>query len=153
MKLKLLGILFAFVTAAHGAAIVPDAQETKAAHMAAELLSRYHYKPTQLDESLSSKIFDQYLKALDSEKLFFTQADIDQMAEARTKLGAETGPGTVVTFSAVSSSWAIVYTSSGSRSRMWYWVRQRSRSSAGGRRYNPRFTSVPPPPQIATAHV
>jgi carboxyl-terminal processing protease len=89
MKLKLLGILFAFVTTAHGAAIVPDAQETKAAHMAAELLSRYHYKPTPLDESLSSKIFDQYLKALDSERLFFIQADIDQMAEARTKLGSE----------------------------------------------------------------
>lgn len=89
MKLKLLAILFAFVTAAHGAAIVPDAQETKAAHMAAELLSRYHYKPTPLDESLSVKIFDQYLKALDSEKLFFIQADIDQMAEARTKLGTD----------------------------------------------------------------
>lgn len=89
MKLKLLGILFAFVTAAHGAAIVPDAQEAKAAHMTAELLSRYHYKPTPLDESLSVKIFDQYLKALDSEKLFFTQADIDQISEARTKLGAD----------------------------------------------------------------
>ncbi len=89
MKLKLLGILLAFVTAAHGAAIVPDAQEGKAAHMAAEVLSRYHYKPTPLDESLSGKIFDQYLKALDSEKLFFVQADIDQMAEARTKLGSD----------------------------------------------------------------
>ena len=89
MKLKLLAILFAFVTAAHGAAIAPDAQEAKAAHMAAELLSRYHYKPTPLDESLSSKIFDQYLKALDSEKLFFIQGDIDQMAEARNKLGAD----------------------------------------------------------------
>ena len=90
MKLKLLGILFALaVTAAHGAAIVPDAQEAKAAHMAAELLSRYHYKATPVDEALSSKIFDQYLKALDSEKLFFVQADIDQLSEARTKLGSD----------------------------------------------------------------
>ena len=89
MKLKLLAILFAFVTAAHGAAIVPDAQETKAAHLTAEVLSRYHYKPTPLDEALSSKIFDQYLKALDSDKLFFIQSDIDQMAEARTKLGSD----------------------------------------------------------------
>ena len=89
MKLKLLGILFAFVTAAHSAAIVPDAQEGKAAHMTAELLTRYHYKPTPLDEALSGRVFDQYLKALDSEKLFFVQSDIDQMAEARTKLGSD----------------------------------------------------------------
>jgi carboxyl-terminal processing protease len=89
MKLKLLGILFAFVTAAHGAAIVPDAKETKAAHLTAEVLSRYHYKPTPLDEALSSKIFDQYLKALDFDKLFFIQSDIDQMAESRTKLGSD----------------------------------------------------------------
>ncbi|MEO7106262.1 MAG: S41 family peptidase, partial [Rhodoferax sp.] len=89
MKLKLLGILLAFVTAAHGAPIVPDAQEAKAAHMAAELLSRYHYKPQPIDEALSGKIFDQYLKALDSDKLFFVQADIDQISEARTKLGSD----------------------------------------------------------------
>ena len=89
MKLRLLGLLFAFVTAAHGAAIVPGPQEARAAHLAAELLSRYHYKPTPIDEGLSAKIFDQYLKALDPEKLFFVQADIDQMADARTRLGSD----------------------------------------------------------------
>src|SRR3546814_2331431 len=37
--------------------------------------SRYHYKPRPLDDALSSQIFDDYLKALDNQKLFFTQAD------------------------------------------------------------------------------
>lgn len=89
MKLKLLGLLFACITAAHSAPIIPDAQAAKAASMAADLLSRYHYKPTPVDEALSGKIFDQYLKALDPEKLFFIQADIDELAPARSKLGTD----------------------------------------------------------------
>jgi carboxyl-terminal processing protease len=105
MNLKLLGIIFAFVTLAHGAsfgadrpsaiALVPDAQEARAAHMATELLSRFHYKSHPLDESLSSRAFDQYLKSLDPEKLFYVQADIDQLADARIKLGAEMQNGDI----------------------------------------------------------
>src|SRR3546814_18842933 len=48
--------------------------------------SRYHYKPRPLDDALSSQIFDDYLKALDNQKLFFTQADIDAFAAYRTPL-------------------------------------------------------------------
>lgn len=99
MKLKLLWIIFAFATAAQGATLVPDAQdratlkpdsrEARVARMAAEWLSHYHYKPVPLDEALSSKIFDQYLKALDPEKLFFVQDDINRLSNARTQLGAD----------------------------------------------------------------
>ncbi len=99
MKLKLLWIIFAFATAAQGATLVPDAQdratlkpdsrEARVARMAAEWLSHYHYKPVPLDEALSSKIFDQYLKALDHEKLFFVQDDINRLSNARTQLGAD----------------------------------------------------------------
>jgi carboxyl-terminal processing protease len=98
MKQKLLWIVaFALVTAAHGAALdagaqypaelKPQPQEAQAAHLAAELLSRYHYKKMPLDDALSAKIFDQYLKSLYSEKLFFLQADIDQLGANRTRLG------------------------------------------------------------------
>jgi carboxyl-terminal processing protease len=96
MKQKLLWIVLALATAAQGAApdagvpyppeLKPVQQEAKAAHVAAELLSRYHYKRMPLDDALSEKIFDQYLKSLDSEKLFFVQADIDQLSGDRTKL-------------------------------------------------------------------
>ena len=64
----------------------PVAREAEAARMAAVLLARYHYKRVPVDDALSVKIFDGYLKALDSEKLFFLQADIDLMAEFRTRL-------------------------------------------------------------------
>jgi carboxyl-terminal processing protease len=64
----------------------PEAQEGKAAHLAAELLSRYHYKAVPIDDALSAKVFDQYLKALDPEKLYFLQSDIDHLAVDRTLL-------------------------------------------------------------------
>ena len=64
----------------------PEAQEAKAAHLAAELLSRYHYKAMPLDDALSAKMFDEYLKALDPEKLYFLQSDVDRLAADRTRL-------------------------------------------------------------------
>ena len=65
----------------------PAPEEAQAAHLAAELLARYHYKAMPVDSALSEKIFDQYLKSLDPEKLFFVQADIDQLSGDRTRLG------------------------------------------------------------------
>jgi carboxyl-terminal processing protease len=97
MKQKLLWIVFVLATAAQGTSLAAGTlyppelkslqQEGQAAHLAAEMLARYHYKGMPLDDALSAKIFDQYLKSLDSEKLFFVQADIDRLSGDRTKLG------------------------------------------------------------------
>lgn len=91
-----MGFLLTLVVAAQGAVagsepayppvLKPAAQEAKAAHLAAELLSRYHYKAVPIDDALSSKVFDQYLKALDPEKIYFLQSDIDRLAVERTRL-------------------------------------------------------------------
>jgi carboxyl-terminal processing protease len=64
----------------------PQQQQGQAANLAAQILSRYHYKATPLDDALSEKIFDRYLKALDPEKMFFLQADVDQFSFARNRL-------------------------------------------------------------------
>ena len=97
MKFKLLWAALAIATAAQGASLDagmsyppelrPAQQEAQAAHLAAELLARYHYKGVPLNDALSGKIFDQYLKSLDSEKLFFIQADIERLSGDRTRLG------------------------------------------------------------------
>jgi carboxyl-terminal processing protease len=97
MKRKLLWLVFAFAIAAQGTtlaagipyppALKPLPQEADAAYLSAELLARYHYKGVPLDAALSAKIFDQYLKSLDPEKLFFVQADIDRLSAYRTRLG------------------------------------------------------------------
>ncbi|HSI43136.1 MAG TPA: carboxy terminal-processing peptidase [Methylotenera sp.] len=94
MKNKLL-LLLAFLTAlqsglVNSATQVPQinplTQQSEAAHLSAEVLSRYHYKPIKLDDNSSAKIFDNYIKSLDSQRIFFTQPDIDRISEARTKL-------------------------------------------------------------------
>lgn len=96
MKQKLLWLVLALAGVVHGvsaaadlpypAPLQPAQLEARTAHLAAEVLSRYHYKKTALDDALSVKVFDQYLKSLDSEKLFFIQPDIDQFSSARTRL-------------------------------------------------------------------
>ena len=91
MKNKLLWILLAFALAALNTTqaapqLMPLEQQSQAALLSAKVLSRYHYKHIALDDSLSSQIFDNYLKELDGEKVFFLQADIDHFAYARTKL-------------------------------------------------------------------
>ena len=66
--------------------LVPLVQQAQAAKISAEILTRNHYKKVPLDDALSQKIFDRYLKDLDGEKLFFTQADVDGFGVSRNKL-------------------------------------------------------------------
>ncbi len=96
LKQKLIWLVLALATAMQVATadsevsypplLKPAVQDAKAARLAAELLSRYHYKAVPLDDALSSKMFDQYLKALDPEKLYFLQSDVDRMGVERTRL-------------------------------------------------------------------
>jgi len=91
MKNKLLWILLALTLAAFNTTqaaqqLMPLEQQSQAALLSAKVLSRYHYRHIALDDSLSSQIFDNYLKALDGEKVIFLQADIDHFANARTRL-------------------------------------------------------------------
>jgi carboxyl-terminal processing protease len=78
------------VVAAHGDAVTltPTADEGKAARLVYDVLSnsQFHYRPEPLDDAMSAQIFKRYLDALDGDKLFFTQADIDRFAPYRTTL-------------------------------------------------------------------
>lgn len=94
--LLLIALIFAATTYAAAPVITPDSsspvylkplpQQLQAAAMTAQFLTRFHYKAMPLDDAMSKKIFDRYLKALDPEKLFFVQADVDRFADARTKM-------------------------------------------------------------------
>lgn len=95
MKIIQLLVLLTFAATAHGATsetsasltkLKPTLEQGQAASLSAEVLKRYHYKPIPLNDDLSQKIFDAYIKSLDGEKIFFIQTDIDQFANARTKL-------------------------------------------------------------------
>lgn len=93
MRNKLLWILLALATTTQAATLEsappllsPLPQQSQAAHTSARFLTRYHYKVMPLDDAMSEQIFNRYLKAIDPEKLFFVQADIDHFSNARTKL-------------------------------------------------------------------
>lgn len=92
MKNKLLWLLFAFVSVSQTAQSLEIPQlkalqeQSQAAHLTAEVLERYHYKPVKLDDASSAKIFDNYIKLLDNQRVFFLQADINQISDGKTKL-------------------------------------------------------------------
>jgi carboxyl-terminal processing protease len=93
MKKNLLWILLSFAIAGQAVALdkappllAPVQQQADAANMSAQILSHYHYKASPLDDAMSKKIFDRYLKSLDPEKFFFLQSDIDKLSAARTQL-------------------------------------------------------------------
>ncbi len=60
--------------------------EGEAGIWATRFLTRFHYKPTPLDDAMSEKIFKRYLDSLDSDKLFFTQVDVDKFAAYKDTL-------------------------------------------------------------------
>ncbi len=47
------------------------------------MLSRYHFKDFNLDDSLSSLMFDKYLKSLDYSKVYFYESDISSFEKLR----------------------------------------------------------------------
>ncbi|MCB0749992.1 MAG: PDZ domain-containing protein, partial [Ignavibacteriae bacterium] len=54
--------------------------------MVTRILSRYHYKKIDLNDSLSSIIFDNYIKSLDYNKSYFLKSDIDEFSKYRYEL-------------------------------------------------------------------
>ncbi|ATU93636.1 carboxy terminal-processing peptidase [Phyllobacterium zundukense] len=66
--------------------LAPMEEQAKAAHLSAQLLTHYHYKKVPLDDALSAKIIDRYIEALDSERFFFLQSDIDQFTASKDKI-------------------------------------------------------------------
>ncbi len=64
----------------------PAPADGEAAVWATRFLTKFHYKPMALDDAMSAQIFTRYLDSLDSDRLFFTQTDIDRFADYKTKL-------------------------------------------------------------------
>jgi carboxyl-terminal processing protease len=66
--------------------IAPSAEQVQSAMWATRFLTRFHYKRTPLDDTLSAELYDRYLDSLDGDKLFFLKSDIDRFAAWRTAL-------------------------------------------------------------------
>ncbi|VAX26198.1 Tail-specific protease precursor [hydrothermal vent metagenome] len=66
--------------------LYPTKLQSKVDRIVTTLLSRYHYKKVDLDDSLSSIIFDNYIKTLDYNRMYFLQSDIDRFEKYRYNL-------------------------------------------------------------------
>ena len=63
--------------------LYPTKLQSKVDRIVTTLLSRYHYKKVDLNDSLSSIIFDNYIKTLDYNRMYFLQSDIDGFQKYR----------------------------------------------------------------------
>lgn len=66
--------------------LYPTKMQSKVDKIVTTLLSRYHYKEIDLDDSLSSVIFDNYIKTLDFNRMYFLKSDIERFEKYRYSL-------------------------------------------------------------------
>lgn len=64
----------------------PTATQKKVEELVAQILANYHYRRVPLNDSLSSKVFDAYIKELDGNKVFFLESDIKDLEKYRFEI-------------------------------------------------------------------
>ncbi len=64
----------------------PGDQDTLVARLVMQLLPKRHISAQKVDDQISSRALDIYLKALDPMKLYFYQSDIDEFNRYRTQI-------------------------------------------------------------------
>lgn len=65
--------------------IQPEKNHAQVQSLAVNLLDRYHYRKMPLNDSLSSVIFERYLRSLDPSRLYLMQSDIQKFEKYRHK--------------------------------------------------------------------
>ncbi|MCF8261607.1 MAG: carboxy terminal-processing peptidase [Melioribacteraceae bacterium] len=78
--------------------IEPELKHEKLNQVITQILSRFHYRKTILDDSLSATVFENYVGALDNNKMYFLKSDLDEFEKYRYKFDdylriGDTGPG------------------------------------------------------------
>lgn len=64
----------------------PLKEQSQAANLTAQFLTRYAYRPLPLDDALSARIMDRFIESLDPDRSFFLQTDIDRFMVDRSKI-------------------------------------------------------------------
>ncbi|CAN7633201.1 carboxy terminal-processing peptidase [Rhizobium sp. LjRoot258] len=86
-----LGALLAIVQSANAEVasppvLAPLKQQAQAAQLSAKFLARFSYKPVPLDDALSARIMNRFIKSLDPDRVLFLQADIDRFMSDRSEI-------------------------------------------------------------------
>jgi len=59
----------------------PKSHYGKVSFLLTQIISRYHFSKPQIDDNFSLKIFENYLEALDNNRSYFLQSDIDEFEQ------------------------------------------------------------------------
>ncbi len=73
----------------------PEKQHREVSQLVTQLLSQSHYQKKKLNDSLSSEIFDRFLKKMDFNRLYFLESDIAQFESHRYRMDNYLGSGQV----------------------------------------------------------
>lgn len=76
----------AYAEVASPPALAPLKQQAQAAQLSAQFLTRFSYKPVPLDDALSARIMNRFIKSLDPDRVLFLQADIDRFMSDRSEI-------------------------------------------------------------------
>ncbi|MDQ3393451.1 MAG: carboxy terminal-processing peptidase [Bacteroidota bacterium] len=76
--------------------VMPAKNEAKIGMLVTEILNKHHYRKVPLNDSLSSVIYDNYIKALDNNKLYFTSSDINNFEQYRYTFDEDLKNGNLV---------------------------------------------------------
>lgn len=71
----------------------PTDTQKKVERLVFGILSNYHYRKIPVNDSLSSKIFDAYIKNLDPNKVFFLASDVEEMEKYRFTIDEQLNMG------------------------------------------------------------
>jgi carboxyl-terminal processing protease len=63
--------------------LYPTELQSKVNNTITTLLTRYHYNKNLLNDSLSSVIYDNYMKSIDNNKIYFLKSDVDEFEKYR----------------------------------------------------------------------
>jgi len=66
--------------------LVPTSDQSKVSVMMTQILSQYHYQKTDINDSLSSRLLDNYLKNLDDNRMYFLASDVQKFEKYRYQL-------------------------------------------------------------------
>lgn len=76
----------AYAEVASPPVLAPLKQQAQAAQLSAQVLTRFSYKPVTLDDALSARIMDRFIKSIDPDHAIFLQADIDKFMADRSEI-------------------------------------------------------------------
>ncbi|MDR9454990.1 MAG: carboxy terminal-processing peptidase [Spiribacter sp.] len=73
--------------------LTPSEIHPRASQVIGELLSRYHYRDQSIDDALSESVYDAYFEALDPDRYYFLEADIQAFRHRADQLDDELRAG------------------------------------------------------------